>query len=128
MKSLAVLLAVAGGGAIGASLRHLLQIAALRAFGPAFPFGTFAANVVGCFAMGLVVAFLAAREPHPTELRAFLTVGVLGGFTTFAAFALDAVTLWREKALAAVAIYVLGSVVLSLGGLIAGLAAGRALW
>ena len=128
MKSLSIFLAVAGGGAIGASLRHALQLAALRVFGPGFPFGAFAVNVAGCFAMGLLVAFLAAREPHPGELRAFLGVGVLGGFTTFSAFALDAVTLWREKALLLAALYVTGSVVLSIGGLVAGLWAGRALW
>ena len=128
MKSLSVFLAVAGGGAIGAALRHALQLAALRAFGPGFPYGTFAVNVGGCFAMGLLVSFLAAREPNPGELRAFLAAGVLGGFTTFSAFALDAVTLWREKALLLAALYLSGSVVLSIAGLIAGLWAGRALW
>jgi CrcB protein len=128
MKTLMTFLAVAGGGAIGASLRHALQIAATRAFGYAFPVGTFAINVAGCFAMGVLVAWLTAREPNPASLRAFLAVGVLGGFTTFSAFALDAVTLWREKAIAAAAIYVFGSVILSVGGLVAGLAAGRALW
>ncbi|NWG70133.1 MAG: fluoride efflux transporter CrcB [Parvularculaceae bacterium] len=128
MKTLATFLAVAGGGAIGASLRHAVQIAATRAFGYSFPTGTLAVNVAGCFAMGLVVAWFAAREPNPGPLRAFLAVGVLGGFTTFSAFALDAVTLWRDKALAVAALYVCGSVVLSVGGLMAGLAVGRSLW
>jgi CrcB protein len=128
MKTFTTFLAVAGGGAIGACLRHALQMGSLRVFGPSFPVGTFAANVIGCFAMGLLAAFLASREPNPTALRAFLAVGVLGGFTTFSAFALDAVTLWRDKALLAAAAYVFGSVILSVSGLMAGLAAGRALW
>jgi CrcB protein len=127
MKQVAIFMAVAAGGAIGASLRHALQLGALRVFGPGFPAGTFAANIAGCFAMGLLAAYLAQRA-NATELRAFLGVGVLGGFTTFSAFALDAVTLWREKAVALAALYLFGSVILSVGGLIAGLMAGRALW
>jgi len=128
MKTLLTFLAVAGGGALGAALRHAMQMAAGRAFGPALPYGTFAVNVAGCFAMGLLVSWFAAREPNPGALRAFLAVGLLGGFTTFSAFALDAVTLWRDKALFAASLYVLGSVILSVGGLVAGLAAGRSLW
>ncbi len=128
MKTFLTFLAVAGGGAIGASLRHAMQIAAGRAFGPSFPYGTFAINVAGCFAMGLLVSWFASRDASPGELRAFLAVGLLGGFTTFSAFALDAVTLWRDKALVAAALYILGSVILSVLGLVAGLMAGRALW
>jgi CrcB protein len=128
MSQWTTLFAVAGGGAIGAALRHGLQLATLKIFGPSFPLGTFGANVLGCFAMGLLVSFLAGREPHPPELRAFLAVGLLGGFTTFSAFALDALTLWRERAAAAAIVYILASVSLSLGGLIAGVAAGRTLW
>lgn len=126
MNALPTWTAIAVGGAIGALMRHAVSQASLRLFGPNFPWGTLAANVAGCFAMGLLVVGLASREPNPTALRAFLTVGVLGAFTTFSTFALDVVTLYREKAVAVAALYLAGSVVLSVGGLAAGLVAGRA--
>jgi CrcB protein len=128
VNNLAIWAAIAGGGAVGAVLRHGVQSVALRLFGPYFPWGTLAANIGGCFAMGLLIVWLAGREPNPNALRAFLAAGVLGAFTTFSAFALDVVTLYREKALAAAAAYLAASVLLSIGGLVAGLAAGRALW
>jgi CrcB protein len=102
---------VAVGGAIGASLRHLCNLAALRLLGPAFPWGTLAVNIVGSFAMGIVVAVLARRFGGVSnELRLFLATGILGGFTTFSAFSLDAAALWeRGEGLHALA-YVLASV------------------
>jgi CrcB protein len=127
MKSMTVYAAVAAGGALGALLRHGLQHWALRALGPAFPWGTLGVNVAGCFAMGFLVVWLAGREPNPPALRAFLAVGLLGGFTTFSAFALDLVTLYREKAISAAAFYLCASLLLSVGGLVAGLLTGRAL-
>jgi CrcB protein len=119
-------IAIAGGGAIGAALRHGVSLLSLRLMGPAFPWGTLTVNVVGCAAMGFLVAWLAGREPNPMALRAFLAVGLLGGFTTFSAFALDLVTLYRERAFAPAAIYLLASIILSVVGLLAGLALGRA--
>lgn len=127
MSALPTWIAVAGGGAIGAVLRHGVTQISLRLLGPNFPWGTLAVNVVGCFAMGLFVAWLVGREPHPTALRAFLAVGVLGGFTTFSAFALDVVMLYREKTVIVAAGYLAASVIFSIGGLVLGLAAGRAL-
>jgi CrcB protein len=126
MSSWQVWAAIAGGGAIGAMLRHGVSVASLRLLGPNFPWGTLTVNIVGCFAMGAIIVWLAAREPNPNALRAFLTVGLLGAFTTFSAFALDAVTLYREKAIVAAAGYLAASVVLSVGGLLAGMAAARA--
>jgi len=126
MTSFPIWAAVAGGGALGATARYGVSVLAARLLGPAFPWGTLAVNVIGCFAMGLVVHWLAGREPNPMALRAFLAVGVLGGFTTFSAFALDVVTLYRDKAFTVAAAYLLASVILSVGGLLAGLAAGRA--
>lgn len=128
MKHWTIWLAVAAGGALGAMMRHAVNGAALRFFGPSFPWGTAIANVAGSFAMGLLIAWLAGREPHPAALRAFLAVGLLGAFTTFSTFALDVVTLYREKAIAGAAIYLAGSVILSVCGLMAGLLAGRAIW
>jgi len=120
------LLQVAAGGALGAGARYLVNVAAMRALGPGFPWGTLIVNVAGSFAMGLLVALLAFRlEPAP-GLRLFLVTGVLGGFTTFSAFSLDAVTLYERGAPAAAGGYVLASVALAIAGLAAGLALGRA--
>src|SRR5690606_20245426 len=80
------LLLVAVGGALGSGLRHLVNLAALRLFGPGFPWGTFAVNVVGSFAMGLFVELLARRFGGSAELRLFVATGIFGGFTTFSAF------------------------------------------
>lgn len=120
--------AVAAGGALGAMLRHAVNGASLRVFGPNFPWGTAIVNVSGSFLMGLLIAWLAGREPHPAALRAFLSVGLLGAFTTFSTFSLDLVMLWRDKAFAGAAFYFAGSVILSVGGLLAGLLAGRMAW
>ena len=110
------------GGAIGASLRHMANVAALRLFGPAFPFGTLFVNVAGSFAMGLLIAWLALKaEGGGQNLRLFLATGVLGGFTTFSAFSLDAMVLWQRGEGAAALLYVALSVALSIAALAAGL-------
>lgn len=127
MNSFPLWLAVAGGGAVGATARYGVSVLSGRLFGPALPWGTLTVNVLGCFLMGLLVHWLVGREPNPMALRAFLAVGVLGGFTTFSAFALDAFVLYRDKTVIMAAAYVLASVSLSVGGLVAGLFVGRAL-
>ncbi|HNR75647.1 MAG TPA: fluoride efflux transporter CrcB [Parvularculaceae bacterium] len=119
-------LAVGVGGGIGAMARYGVGALALRWLGPNFPWGTLGVNVVGSAAMGLFIAWLAAKEPHSSALRVFVATGVLGGFTTFSAFALDAVTLYRDRTLTVAGAYVAASVVLSIAGLFAGLAAGKA--
>jgi CrcB protein len=122
-----VWIAIGLGGAIGAMARHGVGVASMRLLGPNFPWGTLAVNIAGCFAMGLFIAWLTAREPPTGLLRSFWATGVLGGFTTFSAFALEAVTLWRDRSLTIASVYVLASVALSIGALAAGLAAGRTL-
>jgi CrcB protein len=118
---------VALGGAIGASGRHLVNLAVLRLFSPAFPFATLTANVVGGLLMGLAAGYFALRyEGGGQGLRLFLTTGMLGGFTTFSAFSLDAVVLWERGDVASAAIYVVGSVVLSIAALALGLVLMRA--
>ncbi len=87
---------VALGGAIGAALRHLANLLALRLVGPNFPWGTLAINVIGSLAMGLFVGLLARRFGGSNELRLFVATGILGGFTTFSAFSLDFATLWER--------------------------------
>jgi CrcB protein len=122
----AVLLVFLGAG-IGGVLRHGVNLAALRILGAGFPWGTLAVNVVGSFAMGALAGWLALRAgagwTHP--LRLFLATGILGGFTTFSAFSLDAVLLWERGQGGAAAAYVAGSVALSLAALAGGLAVVR---
>ncbi len=115
-------LQVALGGAAGAVARHGVNIGAGRLFGPGFPVGTVAVNILGSFLMGLLVVVLAARG---NALSPLLMTGLLGGFTTFSAFSLDAVTLWQRGQGAVALAYVAGSVGLSLAALLAGLAAGQ---
>lgn len=119
---------VALGGGLGAAGRHLVNLAALRTFGPGFPAGTLTVNVLGSVAMGLLVGWLAARpEGSSNALRLFLATGVLGGFTTFSAFSLDAVSLWERGEAATALLYGGLSVALSIAGLVAGLLAMRTL-
>jgi len=116
-------LLVAIGGGIGASLRHLVGVAAIRVMGVGFPWGTLTVNVLGSFAMGLLVAILARYGPDvgARELRLLLGVGVLGGFTTFSSFSLDAGVLYEGGHATTAALYVVSSVVLGLAALFAGL-------
>lgn len=93
----------------------------MRAAGPGFPWGTMAVNIAGSLAMGLLIAWLARRSSGDSELRLLLATGFLGGFTTFSAFSLDAVTLYERGALTAAAAYVIASVTVSILALFGGL-------
>ena len=117
------------GAGLGGALRHGVNLAAARLLGPSFPYGTLAVNVVGSFAMGAIVAWLAFRGEAGWNqpLRLFLATGILGGFTTFSAFSLDSVLLWERGAAALAVTYVLISVAGSIVALFVGLAAVRAL-
>jgi fluoride exporter len=114
-------LAVFFGAGIGGALRHGVNLGAVRLFGTGFPLGTFIVNVAGSFLMGVVAGYFAYRTGLPQHTRLFLTTGVLGGFTTFSAFSLDAALLVERHAYSLAAAYMLGSVVLSLVALFAGL-------
>jgi CrcB protein len=81
------------GAGIGGAMRHGVNIGAAKLFSPGFPFGTFIVNVAGSFAMGLLAGYFAYRAGVPQHLRLFLTTGILGGFTTFSTFSLDAAVL-----------------------------------
>lgn len=109
------------GGGFGAMLRHGVNVAAARGLGTGFPYGTLAVNVTGSFLMGLLVGYLAFKGNAPQAWRLFLATGVLGGYTTFSAFSLDAVLLWERHALGLAAVYVIASVVFSVLGLALGL-------
>jgi CrcB protein len=122
------ILLVAAGGAVGAALRHLTNLAALRLLGPSFPWGTMAVNVAGSFIMGVFIELLARRFGGSSELRLFVATGVLGGFTTFSAFSLDFAVLVERGAFGQAVGYASASVVLSLGALFVGLWLARAVW
>ncbi|WP_134499518.1 fluoride efflux transporter CrcB [Microvirga pakistanensis] len=117
------------GAGIGGALRHGVNVACARMCGTAFPWGTLTVNVVGSLLMGAIAGWLAfkAGEGWSQPLRLFLTTGILGGFTTFSAFSLDAALLW-ERGEAGLALgYVAASVILSIASLAAGLAFVRTL-
>ena len=93
MQGLLMPLSVAAGGAIGALARHFLAGRITQLFGTHFPYAILSINVLGSLLMGILVEWLAHSFPHSAALRAFLAVGVLGGFTTFSSFSLDVMVL-----------------------------------
>jgi CrcB protein len=122
------LLIVFLGGGLGAAIRHLVNQAVTRLSGGEFPFGIMAINISGSLVMGLAAGFFAfkANETWSQDARLFITTGILGGYTTFSAFSLDAMLLYERGEIVTALVYVVGSVVLSLLGLAFGLYAVRA--
>lgn len=120
-------LLVAVGGAIGSVLRYYVGQWTLRLLGPAFPWGTLAVNVVGCFVIGVFAELIARKFNASMELRLLLITGFLGGFTTFSAFSLDAISLFEGGNTVAGGVYIAASVGLSMAAVFAGLAIMRAL-
>ncbi len=122
-------LLVAAGGALGASARYALGLAATRlAPNAGWPWGTFAANVAGGLAIGLLAGWLALKAGASTEaIRLFAAVGVLGGFTTFSAFSLETALMIERRQLGLAFAYAVLSVVLSVAALFAGLTIARRL-
>ena len=114
--------AIAAGGAIGACLRYGVNIAAVRALGHGFPYGTLAVNVVGSFVMGSLVIILAHFWQPSETIRLFLITGLLGAFTTFSTFSLDFANLFERGDYLSSAIYLSVSVILSITALFAGMA------
>jgi CrcB protein len=110
------------GGGLGASLRHLINLTCARCIGTAFPWGTFIINITGSTVMGLIAGYLAFKGEASQPWRLFVMTGILGGYTTFSAFSLDTALLYERGELGLAALYVLGSVVLAIAGLFAGLA------
>ena len=115
------------GAGIGGALRHGVNVGCARVCGTAFPWGTLTVNVLGSFLMGALAGWLAfkANEGWSQPLRLFLTTGILGGFTTFSAFSLDAVLIWERGQNGLAATYVAASVLLAIAGLVAGLGLAR---
>lgn len=116
-------LPVAIGGAIGATARYLTGVVAVRVMGPGFPWGTMTVNIVGSFLMGVIVIYMAERSGH--RLSPFLMTGILGSYTTFSTFSLDALEIYERGQIGIAAVYVTASVLLSLAAIFAGLAVAR---
>ena len=121
MHALAGYIIVFVGAGIGGVLRHGVNVAALRLFGSGFPYGTLFINIVGALVMGLLAGLFAIKFDPGQSWRQFLTTGILGGFTTFSTFSLEAVVLYERGEFGSMAAYVIASVILSIGGLFAGL-------
>jgi fluoride exporter len=125
-------LAVFIGGGLGSVLRYLTGIVAAERLGAftsaeGWPWGTFLVNVIGCLLMGLCYRILPVPDEGPATLRLMLMTGVLGGFTTFSAFALDSAHLWLRQDTTGLVLYVAGSMVSALAGVAIGLAIGKAI-
>ena len=118
--------AVAIGGAVGAMLRHGVNLASLRWLGLGFPWGTFVENVLGCFLMGIAATIFAAKAELAPEWRALIATGLLGGFTTFSAFSLETALMIERGQMGVAALYALLSVCLALLALFGGLFTMRA--
>ena len=120
MVSLKFALIAALGGAIGSAARYASQATAIALYGPEFPWGTLFVNVAGCFLMGIVTGLAVNRSLFGPEIRLFLATGILGGFTTFSAFALDSAFL-ADRNMQSSAAYVAASVIVSIAALYFGL-------
>jgi CrcB protein len=113
------------GAGLGGALRHGVNVGATKLFGFGFPFGTFIVNLVGSFVMGLFAGYFAYRAGIPQHVRLFLTTGILGGFTTFSTFSLDAAVLIERHSYGLAAGYIVGSIAAGLSALFFGLAVFR---
>lgn len=122
-----MLLAIAAGGALGAVSRHYVAGQVLRVMGPGFPYGTMLVNVLGSLLMGLMITAFSVKFETSQTLRGFLTVGLLGGFTTFSTYSLEAALLIERGDWTGAALYAFGSMALGLAALFAGIWLGRVL-
>ncbi|HMZ92191.1 MAG TPA: fluoride efflux transporter CrcB [Pseudomonadales bacterium] len=120
-------LAVAVGGALGSMARFAVGTWVAAGLGSRFPYGTLLVNLLGCLLMGLLVVLIDERWAVPPQWRAFALVGLLGGFTTFSSFSLEAYTLLRTQQWLAALLYVAGSLLLGLLALAVGIVLARRL-
>lgn len=120
-----MVIAIAAGGAVGALARHYVAGAVTKFTGVGFPFGTMSVNIIGSLLMGFLITFFATRFSGPSELRGFLTVGLLGSFTTFSTYSLETVLLIERGDWQSAGIYAIGSLVLGVMALLLGMWLGR---
>lgn len=123
-----IILAVAAGGAIGATGRFLVGRLMFSLMGPGYPWGTLTVNIVGSFLIGLLYEMIVYKFSLSETWQAFLVIGILGGFTTFSAFTLELGVMLEKDQLSAAAFYALGSVFLGLVALFAGIFAGKVIY
>ena len=121
MRQLSTYLIVFVGAGFGGALRHAANVMVSRLVGSPYPFSTFLVSVSGSFAMGLLAGWFAYKGETAQAWRLFLTTGILGGFTTFSTFSLDAALLWERGDAFNAALYVISSVMLALCGIFGGL-------
>lgn len=114
-------LAVFLGGGLGAVLRHFVNTFTMQIWHRDFPLGILLINILGSFTMGVLVSLFAHTWSAPQNMRAFLTVGILGGFTTFSSFSLDTIMLFERGQYAQAALYLFLSVGVSLAALVLGM-------
>ena len=118
-------LVIFAGAGLGGALRHTVNLVALRLLGPAFPFGTLAVNIAGSLILGVLASIFALKADPGQTWRLFLITGMLGGFTTFSAFSLDAALMIERGTPILAALYIVTSVAASLAGMFLGLFAVR---
>jgi CrcB protein len=109
------------GAGLGGAARHGVNVLAVRLLGFNFPYGTVMVNVAGSLIIGLLAGWFAHRADPGQAWRLFLTTGILGGFTTFSAFSLDAALMWERGQMGMALVYIASSVGLAIAGLFAGL-------
>jgi len=119
------ILYVALGGALGASARYSLSLFISKFYVSDYPLGTITANILGSFFMGILVGWLSSKVNDVSNLMLFLGVGLLGGFTTFSAFSLEAFTMYEKKDYGLLISYISSSILFSLVALIIGLILAR---
>ena len=122
-----MILAVAAGGAIGATGRFLVGRLMFNIMGPGFPWGTFTVNALGSFLIGLLVELLAIRMNLAHEWQGFIVIGILGGFTTFSSFSLEVGLMLERDQFATAAIYIFGTMLVGIVAIFGGIFAGRTL-
>ncbi|PCI32736.1 MAG: fluoride efflux transporter CrcB [Alphaproteobacteria bacterium] len=120
-----MILAVAAGGALGATGRFLVGKMVFRLMGPGFPWGTLTVNIIGSFVIGVVVTLLATRYNLAHHWQGFLVIGVLGGFTTFSAFSMEVGLMLERHEITNAALYAGTSLIFGVAALFMGLYAGR---
>ena len=115
------IIAVAIGGALGSVARYGLSILAEQSLGRDFPYGIFIANILGSVAIGICFVLLVEKSGVSELWRSLLMVGFLGGFTTFSTFSLNSLAMLETGRYLESAIYILGSIILSVGGCLLGM-------
>jgi CrcB protein len=128
MNQWAAVAAVAAGGAFGSVLRFLVGMWFLQRVGAGFPWGTLAVNLSGAFAIGIVMHVAQTRLGLSPYFRVFLATGILGGYTTFSAFAYETLLLGRDALTMQSVLYGFGSVIAGVVAVVLGIAAARAVF